>query len=93
MIDKDVVSRVARLSRLTLNETELEEHLEQFQRILGMMDELASIDTEGVEPLNHVLEMENVMREDVVQDSMPPEKILANAPEEMQQMFRVPKIV
>ena len=55
------------------------------------MDSLSEIDTEGVAPLNHVMDIENVFREDTVHESMGAEKVLANAPEENENMFQVPK--
>ena len=51
------------------------------------------IDTEGVEPLAHVLPIKNVLRSDEVGETLPKEKVLANAPNEIDGMFGVPKIV
>ena len=51
------------------------------------------IDTTDVTPLNHVMDLQNVFREDIVHESMGVEKVLSNAPSENENMFQVPKIV
>lgn len=93
MLTREAVERVAHLSRLEFTEEELTEQFAQLQSIIEMMDSLSEIDTEGVAPLNHVMDIENVFREDTVHESMGVEKVLANAPEENENMFQVPKIV
>lgn len=93
MLTKEAVERVAHLSRLEFTEEELEKQYEQLGSIIEMMDSLSEIDTTNVTPLNHVMDIHNVFREDVVHESMGAEKVLANAPEENENMFQVPKIV
>lgn len=93
MLTREAVERVAHLSRLEFTEEDLTEQFAQLQSIIEMMDSLSEIDTEGVAPLNHVMDIENVFREDTVHESMGAEKVLANAPEENENMFQVPKIV
>ena len=80
MISKDVVEKVAKLSRLDLDEAEITLYAEQLSQILDTMAGLQQIDTEGVAPLAHVLPITQ-------------EKVLANAPEQSEGMFQVPKIV
>lgn len=93
MLTKEAVERVAHLSRLEFTEEELEKQFEQLGSIIEMMDSLSEIDTTDVTPLNHVMDIHNVFREDEVHESMGAEKVLANAPEENENMFQVPKIV
>lgn len=93
MLTRDAVERVAHLSRLEFTEEELDAQFTQLGHIIEMMDSLSEIDTEGVTPLNHVMDIHNVFREDIVHESMGAEKVLANAPEENENMFQVPKIV
>lgn len=93
MLTKEAVERVAHLSRLEFTEEELEKQFEQLGSIIEMMDSLGEIDTTDVTPLNHVMDIHNVFREDEVHESMGAEKVLANAPEENENMFQVPKIV
>lgn len=93
MLTKEAVERVAHLSRLEFTEEELEKQFKQLGSIIEMMDSLSEIDTTDVTPLNHVMDIHNVFREDEVHESMGAEKVLANAPEENENMFQVPKIV
>ena len=93
MLTKEAVERVAHLSRLEFTEDELEKQYEQLGSIIGMMDSLSEIDTTDVTPLNHVMDLQNVFREDIVHESMGVEKVLSNAPSENENMFQVPKIV
>lgn len=93
MIDKQVVEKVAKLSRLELDEAEVELYAEQLNQILDTMEGLQQIDTEGILPLAHVLPIENVLREDEVGECFTQETVLANAPEQADGMFQVPKIV
>ncbi len=93
MISKEVVEKVAKLSRLNLDEEEKELYANQLSQILDTMEGLQQIDTEGVAPLAHVLPIENVLREDEVGECFTQETVLANAPEQADGMFQVPKIV
>lgn len=93
MISKDVVEKVAKLSRLDLDEAEITLYADQLSQILDTMAGLQQIDTEGVAPLAHVLPIENVLREDEVGECFTQEKVLENAPEQSEGMFQVPKIV
>ncbi len=93
MLTKEAVERVAHLSRLEFSEEELEKQFEQLGSIIDMMDSLSEIDTTDVSPLNHVMDIQNVFRQDDVHESMGVEKVLSNAPSENENMFQVPKIV
>ncbi|MBR5318746.1 MAG: Asp-tRNA(Asn)/Glu-tRNA(Gln) amidotransferase subunit GatC [Peptococcaceae bacterium] len=93
MISKDVVEKVAKLSRLHLEEEEIAQYADQLNQILDTMAGLQQIDTDGVAPLAHVLPIENVFREDEVGECFTQETVLANAPEQSNGMFQVPKIV
>ena len=93
MLEREDIKKIAHLSRISLSEEEIERQLQELSKIMEMMDLLKEINTDGVAPLNHVLNLENVFREDEVKASLPVEKVLANAPEEYDNMFRVPKIV
>lgn len=93
MLTIEDARRVAHLSRLDFTEEELEKQFEQLGSIIEMMDSLSEIDTTDVSPLNHVMDIQNVFRDDEVHEAMGVEKVLANAPEENENMFQVPKIV
>ena len=93
MLEREDIKKIAHLSRISLSEEEIERQLQELSKIMEMMDLLKEINTDGVAPLNHVLNLENVFREDEVKASLPVEKVLANAPEEYDNMFSVPKVV
>lgn len=87
------VEHVALLSRLELTDEEKEEQLVQLNKILEAMEVLNKVDTSNVEPLTHVLPLKNVLREDEYRDTLPKEKVLQNAPDQEEGMFKVPRII
>jgi aspartyl-tRNA(Asn)/glutamyl-tRNA(Gln) amidotransferase subunit C len=93
MIDRKDVEHVARLTRLTLTEAELERMREQLNSILTHLDTLRAVSTEGVEPTSHAVDVVNVMREDEPGPCLPLEAALANAPDPSGELFRVPRII
>ena len=62
-INRETVRHIAKLARVRLDEEELEKFFEQFSRILEFFDELDKIDVSGVEPMYHVIPLENVFRD------------------------------
>ena len=92
-IDQAQVRKVAKLSRLELTETEIEEFTGQLSAILDYVEKMNELDTTSVEPLAHCLPISNVFREDKVKDSLGTEKTLANAPQRDGEFFKVPKIL
>ncbi|HHW01599.1 MAG TPA: Asp-tRNA(Asn)/Glu-tRNA(Gln) amidotransferase subunit GatC [Thermoanaerobacterales bacterium] len=92
-IAKETVEHVANLARLYLSEEEKAEMTEKLNSILDYMDKLNELDTSDVEPTAHVIPIKNVFREDVVQESLPLEKALENAPDRDGNFFRVPRII
>lgn len=92
-IDQAQVRKVARLSRLDLTESEIEEFTGQLSAILEYVEKMNELDTEAVEPLAHCLPVSNCFREDVVTESLGTEKTLANAPQRDGEFFKVPKIL
>ncbi|AHV99022.1 Asp-tRNA(Asn)/Glu-tRNA(Gln) amidotransferase subunit GatC [Paenibacillus sabinae] len=87
------VQHVARLARLHLSPEEEAVFTEQMNAILQYAEKLSGLDTEGVEPTTHVLHVSNVMREDVVKESLSIEDVLLNAPEEEDGQFKVPAVL
>ncbi len=87
------VRHVAKLSRLALGEEELRRLTPQLESILEYVAKIGQLDTAGVEPMAHALPLKNVLREDVVEPSLPVDKVLQNAPETDGPFFRVPKIL
>ena len=93
MISQEDVEHVARLARLVLQPEETRRFTEQLNAILTYMEQLNEVDTEAVEPTAHVLDLANVFRDDVVQQTPNLQDMLANAPEVAQQYVVVPRIV
>jgi aspartyl-tRNA(Asn)/glutamyl-tRNA(Gln) amidotransferase subunit C len=91
-ISKEQVEHIAQLARLSLAPDEVERFTEQLNDILRFAEKLNELDTEGVEPTSHVMPMTNVLREDEVKPSWPRERVLVNAPEQKDGMFRVPPV-
>ncbi len=92
-ITKQEVEHVARLARLELSEQEKEKLTDQLSNILTYVEKLNELDTTGVEPTAHVLDIKNVMRDDVVVPGLTQEQALANAPDKAAGHYKVPKII
>jgi len=92
-ITRDEVQKVALLARLLPDENELEGMTTQLGRILGYMDLLGEVDTEGVEPMAHPFEMTDVLREDKARESVDREKMLRSAPGKNDQCYLVPAVL
>ena len=90
MIDRDQVLHVARLARLRLSDEELERMPAELSKILEHVERMDELDLEGVEPTSHVVELQNVLREDVPRPSLPRQRALQGAPDVADGGFRVP---
>ena len=93
MITREEVLHIARLARLELSDTELERIREQLNGILQYIDKLKRLDVTGVEPTSHAVPLVNVMREDEVAPPFAQDAMLANAPDRVAALFRVPRII
>jgi aspartyl-tRNA(Asn)/glutamyl-tRNA(Gln) amidotransferase subunit C len=93
MITRDEVVHVARLARLELSDTEIERMREQLDGILQYIDKLKELDVTGVEPTSHAVGLVNVMRADEVVPPFAQDAMLANAPDRVGELFRVPRII
>ncbi len=92
-MDKNTVKYAANLSRIELQENELERLAKQLEDILGFIDKLNKIDIKNINPTSHILPINNVLREDVPGSSLPSEKTLSNAPKRQGNFFVVPKVI
>ncbi len=92
-ITKETVKRVAMLSRIKLDDTATDKMQRELAAVVEYMEILNRIDTDGVEPLSHAVELKNVLREDEVKPSYSREDILSNAPKSSNDAFVVPKAV
>lgn len=87
------VEHIAELARLALTDAEKERFREQLSAILDYAARLQAIDTSAIPPTASVLPVDTVLRDDVARPGLPAEQILANAPDQEDNMFRVPVIL
>ncbi|MFH1848237.1 MAG: Asp-tRNA(Asn)/Glu-tRNA(Gln) amidotransferase subunit GatC [Candidatus Omnitrophota bacterium] len=87
------IEYTANLTRVALSAKEVSTFGGQLDTILGYINKLNEVDTEGVEPTSHVLSLKNVLREDEVRPSLSAEDALKNAPDQHKGSFKVPKII
>lgn len=92
-ITEKLVTYVAELAHLKLDEAQRAQAADDLARMIGYVDKLAELDTEGVEPMSHAFPVTNVFREDEVRESMDRDLILQNAPSAKDGCFLVPKTV
>ncbi len=87
------VQHIASLACVDLDQARQERFAKQFNSILEYFKELDGLNTENVEPMYHVIGLNNVFREDVVEASLPQEEALKNAPLQEKGYFKGPRIV
>ena len=92
MITIKDVEHVAKLARLELTEEEKEVFTHQLGDVLAHVEKMNSVDTTGVEPMNHAIDFYNVMREDNKIYENTREELMSNAPDVEGEFFKVPKI-
>ena len=93
IISDETIDYVGILAKLELSDEEKEQAKSDMGRMLDYIDKLGELDTDGIEPMSHVFPVNNVFREDVVTNGDGSEDTLANAPEEKDGSFVVPKTV
>ena len=87
------VEQIAKLAKLEFSDSEKETFTHQFNDILKYMEHLNSVDTTNVEPLEQVIEQQNVFRDDKVKPSTPTGEAIKNAPSASDTHFKVPKVL
>lgn len=92
-IDTETARKVAKLARIKVEEADLPALAQEFNAILGFVEQLNEVDVEGVEPMTSVTPMRLKRREDIVTDGNMQDKILSNAPDAREGFFAVPKVV
>lgn len=92
-VDKERVAQIAKLARLRVPDSQQEALAGELNNILTWVEQLGELDTDGIAPMTSVVEVTLPQREDVVNDGGDPEKVLANAPERVQDFYAVPKVV
>jgi aspartyl-tRNA(Asn)/glutamyl-tRNA(Gln) amidotransferase subunit C len=92
-ISRDDVLYIAKLARLSLTDEEIDLYTGQLGEILNYVQKLGELDIDDVEPMKHVLDLVNVLREDQNLPSLSREEILKNAPEHDGMYFNVPRVL
>lgn len=94
MITKEEIIKIAKLSKLHVEENELESYSEQISKILHYMSQLNEVDTENVDEFsNKLFNNSQNLRQDSIESSLDREKALKNAPESDGVYNKVPKII
>ena len=92
-VDTEQVRHIAKLARIAMSDAEVEAMVPELNNILGWVELLGEVDTEGVEPLTAVIEQELRLRADAVTDGDCRDDVLANAPAAEHGFFAVPKVI
>lgn len=92
-VTKKDMENVAILSRLSIPADKEEQYTQQLNDFLEYVDNLSSVATDGIQPIAHVLPINNVFREDTVKESLDRELALSNAPLKDDGYFKVPKVL
>ncbi len=87
------IRKIAGLARLRLSDDEIARIAGQFTGILGHLERLRAVPTDGVEPLDHPLPLTDVLRDDVARPGLAREEALAGAPDVVDGQFRVPRVM
>ena len=92
-VTNEQVRHIARLARIAMSDEELERLVPELNNILGWVEQLGEVDTDGIEPLATVIDQKLRLRDDAVTDGDIRDDILANAPDAQHGFFAVPKVI
>ena len=92
-VNDELIDNLSKLARLEFNDKDKVEIKNDLQKMIAFIDKLNELDTTGVEPLLHMSNNINVLREDEVKGSISREDALKNAPVHDEQFFKVPKVI
>lgn len=92
-VNDEMIDKLAHLARLKFNAAEKEEIKSDLQRMIAFVEKMNELDLDDVEPLLHMSDEINVLREDVVEGSVSRTEALQNAPLHDEQFFKVPKVI
>ena len=92
-VNDAMIDKLARLSRLHFNDSEKSAVKSDLQNMIAFVEKLNELNLDGVEPLLHMSEEVNVLREDEVKGSISREEALKNAPSHDEKFFKVPKVI
>ena len=92
-VDTAIVRHIARLARLKMSDAEVDAMVPELNNILGWVEQLGEVDTDGVEPLTAVIDQKLRLRDDVINDGEVRDEVLLNAPDAQHGFFAVPKVI
>lgn len=92
-VDTETVRHIAKLARIAMSDADIDALVPELNNILGWVEQLSAVETEGVEPLATVVDLKLRLRDDVIDDGNVREKVLANAPDAQHGFFAVPKVI
>ena len=92
-IDKNTTLKIAKLSRIKIEDDEVDELSSQLSTIVDWVEQLNEVNTENIEPLSNVSMSKLPLREDVETTNDNSKEILSNAPDKLENYFAVPKVV
>ena len=92
-VSSEQVRHIAKLARIGMTDAEIEALVPELNNILGWVEQLGEVNTDGVEPLTAVIDQKLRLRDDVVNDGNIRNQVLANAPEAQHGFFAVPKVI
>ena len=92
-LDQDDLRKIAFLARIKIEDAELEPLADELNSIIGWVEQLGEVNTDGVQPMTSVAEMLAPQRPDQVTDGNVTEKVLANAPDRVKDFYAVPKVL
>ena len=92
-VDTEQVRHIAKLARIAMSDAEIAALVPELNAIIGWVEQLAEVDTDGVEPLTAVIDQKLRLRDDAVTDGNIRDAVLANAPAAEHGFFAVPKVI
>ncbi|HEX4801011.1 MAG: Asp-tRNA(Asn)/Glu-tRNA(Gln) amidotransferase subunit GatC [Myxococcales bacterium] len=92
-VSNDQVRHIAKLARIAMSDEEIERLAPELNNILGWVEQLAEVNTDGIQPLTAVIDQKLRLRDDAVTEGNIRDEVLANAPEAQHGFFAVPKVI
>ncbi|MBO42837.1 MAG: Asp-tRNA(Asn)/Glu-tRNA(Gln) amidotransferase GatCAB subunit C [Rhodospirillaceae bacterium] len=92
-IDKEIIARISALARIKVPDSDQAVLAEELSNIMGWIEQLDEVDTDGVPPMTSVMEAVAPKRKDQITDGGYPDRVIANAPDAIDGFFAVPKVV
>ena len=91
--DSNDVKKITRLSRIKIDDNQLDSYTQDLTKVLGFVETLSELDTKDVEPMTGAVDLTQNLRDDIVNDGNYPERVVENATDSTMNFFTVPKVV